>query len=410
MSDNYVLQAYIWRFCLRCPMPNFSIHPKLAHLSDSQMDNLMTRYYAGETIVDLLGEFKIDCNPHHLFKLFPPIIHSFLVCPHCDAAMMSPRISRSAHYETTMRCFQCRHEDTSRCKCDHCRNRRTTLDSGKVLRNVFDIKNASSGQTEKLSIQPDNLTLEQAVALLSLLRCPGVAYADVIAVSAAFSMATVPFAPKGNYGHTLIQKLGQAKLLSVLNSAAPDNFSVFGNELRIETPFPIFWNISRTSRTNLIHGIEQRVAQGEWPRHWPEQLPDLVRVLAFAEIKEFYDYCAKQRGLPASAPRSTSMMLNNLIQDYSVAQCYRMIYAGAKAAADFLVRASCAPQHAANYMIGACQRWVDRARAENWEVTPFHRHHELPRSMISHVLYDDFLKRGDDGFNLALDKIARPKM
>jgi hypothetical protein len=250
------------------------------------------------------------------------------------------------------------------------------------------------------------LTLEQAVALLSLLRCPGIADADVIPVPAALSMSTVPFAPKGNYGHTLIHKLGQAKLLSVLSSGVPDNFSVFGNEVRIETPFPIFWSISSITRTNLIQSIEQRVAQRKWPRHWSGQLPDLARVLAFAEIKEFYDYCAKQRGLPASAQRSTSVMLNSLLQDYSVAQCYRIIYAGAKAAADFLVRTSCAPQHAANYMIGACQRWVDRARDENWVVTSFHRNHELPRSMISYVLYNDFLKVGDDGFNVPLGQIT----
>ncbi|WFP49314.1 hypothetical protein PL263_14555 [Methylomonas sp. EFPC3] len=356
-------------------------------------------------IVDLLAEFKVDHHPHHLFKLFPPILHSFLVCPCCDAAMMSPRISRSAHYETTMRCSQCRHEDSSRCKCDHCRNRQRSV-SGKVSRKVLDAKNGQRGQTQNLSIEPAYLALDQAVALLALMRCRGI---DGMVATAVWDMAAVPFAPKGHYGHTLVQKLGQAKLLSVSNSAVPENFGVFENEPRIETAFPIFWSISSTSRTNLIQGIEQVAAHGKWPRHWFDQLPDLVRALAFAECKEFYDYCAKQRGLPPSAQRSTSVMLNNLLQDYSVAQCYRIIYAGAKAAADFLVRTSCTPQHAANYMIGACQRWLDRARAENWLVTPFHRNHELPRSMISVVLYEDFLKSGDDGFNLPLDKITRPK-
>lgn len=390
-------------------MPNPSNHPKLAHLSDSQIDNLIARYYAGETIVDLLGEFKIDCNPHHLFKLFPPIIHSSLACPCCGAAMMSPRVSKSAYFEKAMRCSQCRHEDSTRCKCDHCRNRRELV-SGKVSRKVLNAKNGSSGQNENLIVEPAKLTLEQAVALLALMRCRGVADVDGMVAPAAWAMAVVPFAPKGHYGHTLVQKLGQAKLLSVLNSAVPDNFSVFEYEPRIETPFPIFWSISCSARANLIQAIEQCAAQGKWPRHWSDQLPDLAYVLAFAECKEFYDYCAKQRGLPPSAHRSTSVMLNNLLQDHSVAQCYRMIYAGAKAAADFLVRTSCAPQHAANYMIGACQRWLDRARAENWVVTPFNRNHELPRSMISFVLYEDFLKSGDDGFNLALDQIARPNM
>jgi len=322
--------------------------------------------------------------------------------------MMSPRISRSARFEKTMRCSQCRHEDTLRCKCDHCRNRRRS-DSGKVSQKVLDTKKSSSGKAAHLNIEPATLTLEQAVALLSIMRCLGVAGIDGYAVPAARDMASVPFAPQGNFGHILIEKLGRAKILSVLNSVVPNNFSVFGNEVRIEPPFPIVWSISSNTRKNLIQGIEQYAAQRKWPRDWSDQLSDLVCALAFAECKEFYDYCAKQRGLPTSAQRSTSFMLNNLLQDYSVAQCYRIIYAGAKAAADFLVRTSCAPQHAANYMIGACQRWVDRARAENWVVTPFRRNHELPRSMISYVLYDDFLKVGDDGFNVPLGRIILPE-
>lgn len=41
MSDNYALQAYIWRFVF-VPMPNPS---KLAHLLDSQIDDLIARYW-----------------------------------------------------------------------------------------------------------------------------------------------------------------------------------------------------------------------------------------------------------------------------------------------------------------------------------------------------------------------------
>lgn len=84
---------------------------------------------------------------------------------------------------------------------------------------------------------------------------------------------------------------------------------------------------------------------------------------------------------------------------YSVAQCYRIIWAGAQQATDFLVRKRCNTKHAANFMIGECQRWADRARAEMWEVKPFKRNFNLPRSSISHVFFDVFLKIGEAGFN-----------
>ncbi len=173
--------------------------------------------------------------------------------------------------------------------------------------------------------------------------------------------------------------------------------------------FPIIWNISSDALIELLHQIEHCAQTMEWPGHWINQLPKLKQSLALAECQEYYNLCIKQRGLPLSPQRSTALMLDNLLQDYSVAQCYRIIYAGARSAADFLVRTSCTAQHASNYMIGACQRWVDRARAEIWEVSPFCRAYELPRSMVSHVLYEDFLKCGDEGFNLALNKIGWPK-
>lgn len=50
-------------------------------------------------------------------------------------------------------------------------------------------------------------------------------------------------------------------------------------------------------------------------------------------------------------------------------------------------------------MIGECQRWADRARAEKWEVKPFKRNFNLARSSISHVFFDVFLKIGEASFD-----------
>ena len=47
-----------------------------------------------------------------------------------------------------------------------------------------------------------------------------------------------------------------------------------------------------------------------------------------------------------------------------------------------------------NYMIGACQRWADKARAENWDVAGYKRNFNLPRSLISYVLFDVYVDAG----------------
>ncbi|OAH99101.1 hypothetical protein A1332_04210 [Methylomonas methanica] len=251
------------------------------------------------------------------------------------------------------------------------------------------------------------MTLEQAIALLALIRCDDFSDGNEQRIFAS-SLMSVPFVPRGSYAKTLIEKLGKATILG-FRPASYYVFDTLEDEGISTLQFPIIWNISIDALLELVHQIEHCARTMVWPGHWINQLPKMKQSLALAECQEYYDFCIKQRSLPSSPQRSTTLMLTNLLQDYSVAQCYRIIYAGARAAADFLVRTSCTAQHASNYMIGACQRWVDRARAEKWQVSPFCRDYELPRSMVSHVLYEDFLKCGDDGLNLALDKISWPK-
>ena len=49
-------------------------------------------------------------------------------------------------------------------------------------------------------------------------------------------------------------------------------------------------------------------------------------------------------------------------------------------------------------MVGACQRYADNARTKGYTLIPFKRNFNLPRSMISYVLFDVILKIGERGF------------
>ena len=107
----------------------------------------------------------------------------------------------------------------------------------------------------------------------------------------------------------------------------------------------------------------------------------------------------EQRRIPYYQGATVDNMLKNILRDHSVAQCYRIIWCGATASSDFKVRSQANPIHTKNFMAGACQRWADKARAERWAVEPYRRNFNLPRSMLSQVLYDVMLKIGEKGFN-----------
>ena len=48
------------------------LNPKIRHLSEAQIQALMSRYYDGEPIDALLHEYRVACHPSQLCKLFPP--------------------------------------------------------------------------------------------------------------------------------------------------------------------------------------------------------------------------------------------------------------------------------------------------------------------------------------------------
>lgn len=158
--------------------------------------------------------------------------------------------------------------------------------------------------------------------------------------------------------------------------------------LTVEDPFSLLEEI-----TDLAGTISN------WPSKWSEAVNDLWTEIALAECKQYFRHSAAERGLPEAGGKSTDLMLRTLLQNFSVSQCYRIIWTGAQRAVDFLVRKRCSRQHASNFMIGECQRWADRALAEGWEVKHFKRNFDLPRSSMSYVFFDLFIKNGQAGFN-----------
>jgi hypothetical protein len=96
-----------------------------------------------------------------------------------------------------------------------------------------------------------------------------------------------------------------------------------------------------------------------------------------------------------------------LLKDFSIGFSCRAINSAAQYAADCMVTKWATPQQAANYMLMSCQRWVDKARVEQWQVKPLRRNFNCPRSMVSLVLFETFLNILDDGaFNMPLADIA----
>lgn len=387
-----------------------AIDSKLGHLSEEQITGLISRYYSGEAIGHLLREFNIDCQAGRLYKLLPPVIYPSDPCPNCGGLLIQPRSSRStSRYFSAeaKRCLRCDHRELRNCECFFCQEQRARESAATDALNREALNAFLMNQARGQNIDVDDLTLEQAVSLLSLVRsCGYFDGAEDKLILNPLGSCGVPLAPNGRCGELFFSRIRDAGLVVVSRYSPTEAFSFISGKVVHCHHARLFWEVAVRSPFELISRIEQCALSGEWPEGWLEQVPEVVSALALAECKEYFEYAAKERGLPSPGEQSSSNLLRNLLHDFSVSQSYRIIDAGAKWAADFYLRKSCTRSHAANYMIGACQRWADRARAEDWVVGGYRRNFNLPRSMLSHVLHDLFLKTAEDGFNLPLKQVC----
>lgn len=380
----------------------------VAHLSKEQLAQLITDYYAGKPVDDLLRIYGVRCPANFLHKAFPAVVIDNLTCPYCGQPMHEERPSKSSaakwFFSAKRSCPGCGHHQDAGCRCSNCVlaiERQVRLSEGARREMVRGFcRRIQVHRPGRVAVE--ELSIREAVALLTLTRaCTFVDELDSQGspVLDCLVSSTIPLTPGRELGQALIMQLMDAGLLSIADTSSIAAFKFQNDVLTAYIPTWVDWAVTVHEPFQFLTQLEQLAAHQEsWPETWYEDAARLWHDVALEECKEYFSHAAKERGLPAAGAMSTETMLRNLLNDYSVAQCYRIIYAGAQQAADFLVRKRCTKTHAANYMIGACQRWADRARSEGWDVAQCRRRVDLPRSALSYVLFDVFLGIAEEGF------------
>jgi hypothetical protein len=120
--------------------------------------------------------------------------------------------------------------------------------------------------------------------------------------------------------------------------------------------------------------------------------------LALHECLETFEHQGQLHKLQPPAGEKTIVTFQALLEDLSVAQVYNIVWGAARSAAAYYQRGGVNKQQASNSMVGGCRTRADKAKVEGWQIKPYGRNYERPRSELSHVLHDAFLKIGELGF------------
>lgn len=126
----------------------------------------------------------------------------------------------------------------------------------------------------------------------------------------------------------------------------------------------LHWELPRAAMSRFRE-IEEACLTARWPDAWREQAPDLAHDLASHECLAYLRHLAEDPSLPLPTGEKTMLMLDHALVTYSVGQTYAFCRQGAAAAADFMQRKMVSAQHAANTIVGNCQRCIDMVRVKN---------------------------------------------
>ena len=206
-----------------------------------------------------------------------------------------------------------------------------------------------------------------------------------------------PFSPNYEFGYDLIKGLIISRIIKP-KQPKYQSFTTLSKNGEEPTFEKVNWEILLDGFDVNLKDIITKGINSNSILKWGGEFSRLKQKLAAAECREFYEYSLDIRNLNFEFNSLTEVLIVDLLEEYSVSQCYQIFWDSAKYTVDFRARYPKIHKSVVSIMNGACIRYVNRAKVNNWLIKGFDRNVNLPRNMINYVLYEITLESEDSGF------------
>ncbi|MDN8011619.1 hypothetical protein QZN06_23850 [Burkholderia multivorans] len=251
-------------------------------------------------------------------------------------------------------------------------------------------------------VEPGDISLRAAVALLALFRCADAEPGDD--ELPPFGGSSVPFAPVVGCRRVLFDLLNTG-LVTVHPKTSTDAFAFKDGQVEAWRFANVRWQLSPSCEA-LVKRL--RVLNGEIPPSWYEDVPPLASEIARGEIVEYLRFLAQERGWPE--PRDTEEVADlarALVNELPVSQTFYVAYLGAMSASDYKQKYPVSRQQASDMLVKRTAARLESVRSAKFRAKEYERPWKLPRSAISFALWGTILNRGDDGFTRRIADLMR---
>lgn len=373
------------------------MYKNLNHLSDAEIRTLMQRYYHGEAVTKLIKEYQLSVHASELYKLFPPKVCEDDFCEYCGENLVWDRLSKASisfgYQDSDLYCPLCQHRPYySRCRCENCVEEERLLQEWRVKQ-----INAVYSQ-ERKTVDFHDLSFEQKVFLGAL--CRALCKENLFDIR-PYEGSNAVLAPTNDLRIQLYKELTYNQVIAVSPASPVDAFDIKSDN------FPNSYYMYRvTYYLNLAFPADKQNLFTEIlnPTYYSAEHKDealnLWRKIAVAECVEYLDYQLRKVGFEFSPGDKTYKTFGILLNDFSVSQIYGIIWKAVADASKLYLEKGLTKKHAANSVIGACERYAERAKNNGWNLVEYSRIKDLPQSALSSFFFNRVLGIGELGFKL----------
>ena len=127
---------------------------------------------------------------------------------------------------------------------------------------------------------------------------------------------------------------------------------------------------------------------------------ELWKEIAVAECIEYLLYQLERIKFKFSPGEKTYATFSIILKDFSVSQVFGIIWRSVADCSERYLEGNISKKRTANGVIGACERFAERAKLNGWDLTPYSRVKAHPQSALSQFYFNRDLGIGEMGFNV----------
>jgi hypothetical protein len=247
-----------------------------------------------------------------------------------------------------------------------------------------------------IPISPSAMSARQLVSLAALSRFGS--DESLTYIRAYDSIRDQELTPSSDYSIEIIKELYASRLLIVSPSSDLDRITLNENGGYSFYMEKVEFLLPHPDPTTFLTSLEEYLLSPCFFEDHKSELELFAQEIALQECLAYLERALLEHQLKYSPGEKTFLVLNKGLESYSVAQMYSFIWRAAKDAAAFFVRKRVSKDHAAKTVVGSIENQIERASANEWNITSFRRNYDLSQSALSRVLYNTVLKTDDGGF------------